>query len=60
MCVLNSDSLTRTIDFKDYAERIKDFRTATDVMTSHTISIREKMRIPPRKITILELKKTAA
>ena len=59
MCVLNTDSLSRTIDFNDYSERTKGFGTATDVMLNKNQNSRKKMNIPARKIVILELKKTA-
>jgi hypothetical protein len=57
LCALNSDTVSASIDFKDYSERTHDFESATDIMTGNTYPISEKMIIPARSIRMLELKK---
>ena len=57
LCALNSDTLSASIQFGDYAERTQSFETATDVMTGSIYPLSEKMNIPARSIRILELKK---
>jgi len=57
LCALNSDTLSASMQFADYAERTRSFETATDVMTGSIYPLSEKMNIPARSIRILELKK---
>jgi glycosidase len=57
LCALNSDTLSAKIHFKDYDERTRYFETATDIMTGNNYSLADIMNIPPRSISILELKK---
>jgi neopullulanase len=56
LCALNSDTVTASISFQDYAERTKNFETASDIMTGNDYPVSEKMNIPARSIFILELK----
>jgi hypothetical protein len=58
MCILNMDTVSRSVDFKDYAERTGSFSTATDVLSGKVTELREAMVIPARKMIILELKKS--
>ncbi len=57
LCALNSDTLSANLNFQDYSERTRGFETATDIMTGTNYPASEKMMLPPRSITILELKK---
>jgi neopullulanase len=57
MCALNSDTLSASLNFQDYAERTGGFETAKDILTDTSYPVSEKMIIPPRSFTILELKK---
>ncbi|HVY75436.1 MAG TPA: cyclomaltodextrinase C-terminal domain-containing protein, partial [Puia sp.] len=58
MCMLNMDTVSRSVDFKDYAERTGSFSTATDVLSGKVTELHEAMDIPARKMIILELKKS--
>jgi neopullulanase len=57
LCILNTDTVSSEINFNDYAERTRDFQTATDIMSGSTYPVLEKFDIPARSIRILELKK---
>ena len=57
LCALNSDTVSANLNFEDYSERTKGFETATDIITGTNYPASEKMILPPRSITILELKK---
>ncbi len=57
LCALNSDTVNANLNFQDYSERTKGFETATDIITGTNYPASEKMILPPRSITILELKK---
>jgi glycosidase len=57
LCALNTDTLSASMRFADYAERTQSFETATDVMTGSIYPLSEEMNIPARSIRILELKK---
>ncbi|HEY4155520.1 MAG TPA: alpha-amylase family glycosyl hydrolase, partial [Puia sp.] len=59
MCVLNTDTLDRKVDFSDYSERTKGFAGATELLSHTNLDIPGKMDIPPRNMFILELKKQA-
>jgi len=56
LCALNTDTLAVNINFQDYAERTRNYVTATDIMTGDSYPISQKMNISPRTIRILELK----
>jgi glycosidase len=57
LCALNSDTVSANLNFQDFTERTKGFETATDIITGTSYPASEKMIIPARSITILELKK---
>ncbi len=57
LCTLNSDTVSATFNFNDFSERTRGFDMAVDVMTGATYPMQDKMNIPARSITILELKK---
>lgn len=57
LCALNSDTVSVNLNFQDYSERTKGFETATDIITGTNYPASEKMILPARSITILELKK---
>jgi neopullulanase len=57
LCALNSDTVSANLNFQDFSERTKGFETATDIITGASYPASEKMIIPARSITILELKK---
>jgi glycosidase len=57
LCALNSDTVSANLNFEDFSERTKGFETATDIITGASYPASEKMIIPARSITILELKK---
>jgi glycosidase len=59
MCIINKDTLERTIDFNDYQERTKGFGRAGDIMTGSIHNFSDRFHIAPGKMVILELKKPA-
>jgi glycosidase len=59
-CILNTDTVSKTIDFSDYSERTSGFESATDIMTTLEYTLSEKMDVSARSIRILELKKRKA
>ncbi|MBS1914911.1 MAG: glycoside hydrolase family 13 protein [Bacteroidetes bacterium] len=56
MCVLNSGSKEKEIDFTSYAERTKLFSKATDITNGKEYAISEKIKVPPQSLLVLELK----
>lgn len=60
LCTVNSDTVLATFYFSDFSERTRGFETATDIITGTSYPMSDKMIIPPRSITILELKKRQA
>ena len=57
LCILNSDTASASINFKDYSERTVAFDSGLDIMTGKSYPVSEKMELPARSIRILELKK---
>jgi neopullulanase len=57
LCVLNSDTVSISFSFSDFAERTKGFDIAEDVIAETSYPMSEKMILPARSFTILELKK---
>jgi neopullulanase len=57
LCALNTDTVSATLQFGDYAERTRNFETASDIMSSQLYQLSETMILPARSIRILELKK---
>jgi len=58
LCALNSDTVSASINFKDFSERTGKFESGTDILDNTMYPLSEKMLIPGRSIRILELKKT--
>jgi glycosidase len=59
-CILNTDTLSGSVNFSDYSERTNGFESGTDVITGSNYPLSEKMIIPARTIRIMELKKPKA
>jgi glycosidase len=59
MCVINKDTIERTVDFNDYSERTKGFNREGNVMTGTVQNFSDGFTISPGKMVILELKKSA-
>jgi glycosidase len=57
LCALNADTVAASIRFSDYKERTGGFQTATNIMTGANFPLSEKMALPARSITLLELKR---
>ena len=57
LCILNSDTASANINFRDYSERTGAFDSGIDIMTGKSYPVSEKMELPARSIRILELKK---
>jgi neopullulanase len=57
LCTLNSDTVSSNLNFNDFKERTEGFDIAKDVITGATYPMSDKMIIPARSITILELKR---
>jgi glycosidase len=57
LCALNADTVAASIRFSDYKERTGGFQTATNIMTGANYPLSEKMALPARSITLLELKR---
>jgi glycosidase len=57
LCALNADSVSTLMNFADYAERTYGFQTAIDIITGADHPLSQKINLPARSITILELKR---
>ena len=57
MCVMNTDSLFKQVDFKKYAERTTGFLKAVDVVSNNSYNISNGFTIPAEEMYVLELKK---
>ena len=57
LCALNSDTVSASLNFSDYAERTRGFQTATNIITGVDHPISQNLNLPARSITILELKR---
>jgi len=57
MCVMNTDSVAKEIDFSKYAERTSGFTKADDVMSGEQFPIIDKKEIPATTMWVMELKK---
>jgi glycosidase len=57
MCVMNTDTLAKQVDFSRYGERTNGFSKATNVVTGEEFSIMEKKEIPGMVMWVTELKK---
>jgi hypothetical protein len=59
-CILNTDTLSGSVNFSDYSERTHGFESGTDVITGTNYLLSEKIIIPARTSRIMELKKPKA
>ena len=57
LCIVNSDSVSTAVRFRDFSERTNGFDTGTDIMTNSIYPLAENLNIPGRTMYILELKK---
>lgn len=57
MCIMNTDTKNREIDFSAYAERTAGFATATNIISGETSQTTNKLAIPAMRMYILELHK---
>jgi neopullulanase len=56
MCVMNTDSTAKTVDFSKYGERTKGFDRAIEVTGNQIFSIKNAAEIPSRTMWVLELR----
>ncbi|MBS1627293.1 MAG: cyclomaltodextrinase N-terminal domain-containing protein [Bacteroidetes bacterium] len=54
MCVMNTDTNVKNISLSDYAERTKNFSSATEIATGYKLS--KTFSIPAQTMWVLELK----
>ena len=57
MCVMNTSSAKKTINFSRFSERINGFRTAQNVLTGTSLQLSENSDIQGTEMLVLELKK---
>ena len=57
MCIMNTDSTSKQIDFKKYAERTMGFSKASDVINNNDYNTSDKFLIPAKEMLVLELLK---
>lgn len=57
MCIMNTASATKTIDFSKYAERTTGYSKAVNVTGSETYDTSDKPQIGSNEMLVLELKK---
>jgi len=57
LCVMNTDTVAKSIDFSKYAERTSGFTKAVDVITNESFSLGDKKEMLPTTMWVLELKK---
>ena len=56
MCIMNTDSTSKQIDFKNYAERTTGFSKAVNVINDNNYRISDELTIPAKEMFVLELK----
>ena len=56
MCVMNTDTKERTLDFGKYPERTEGFSKAENVLSKDAFTTAQKYTIPPMRMWVLELK----
>jgi neopullulanase len=56
-CIVNSDTVAVSVNFRDFSERTAGFETGTDIMTNSIYPLAENISMPGRTMYILELKK---
>jgi glycosidase len=57
MCIMNTDSTSKQIDFKKYAERTTGFSKAINVIDNNSYNTSDTLTIPAKEMWVLELKK---
>lgn len=57
MCIMNTDTKEREINFGMYQERTSDFKKGTNILTGEVLDLATKPKLAPMKMWILELKK---
>jgi glycosidase len=57
MCVMNTDTKAREIDFSKYAERTTGYTTAGNVISGESSRTTDRLTIPAMRMYILELKR---
>ncbi|WP_210485970.1 alpha-amylase family glycosyl hydrolase [Rufibacter aurantiacus] len=57
MCVMNTDTKPRTLNFGHYAERTQGFSQAQDILEAKSLSLSSSPTIPAMQMWVLELKK---
>jgi glycosidase len=57
MCIMNTDSTSKEVDFKKYAERTSGFTKAINVINNDSFSTADNLLIHAREMWVLELKK---
>jgi glycosidase len=57
MCVMNTDTKERSLNFSEYSERTKTFNAAKNIVTGNSITISSAVIIPSYEMLILELNK---
>ena len=56
MCIMNTDSTSKQVDFKNYAERTTGFSKAVNVINDNSYRTSDEFTIPAKEMWILELK----
>jgi glycosidase len=56
LCIFNNEEADRKISLERYAEVIKDFTSATDVVTGETFNLADGLTIKGKSALIVELK----
>jgi len=57
LCMVNADTVSAAVRFRDFSERTEGFDTGTNIMTNNIYPLAENLNIPGRTMYILELKK---
>jgi len=57
MCIMNTDSTSKQIDFKKYAERTTGFSKAINVINNNSYNTSDEFLIPAKEMLVLELLK---
>jgi glycosidase len=55
MCLMNTSTADKTIDFGNYKERISGFNKATNVITDEVVTLSDKPRISGTSMWVLQL-----
>jgi glycosidase len=57
MCIMNTDSTSKEVDFKKYVERTNDFTKAINIANNNSYSTADNLSVPAKEMWVLELKK---